>query len=59
MDPIDEHQDDDGPPGRSTSGPPIVEAGHRVRDALVSFSPAIAAWLTRFVGENPPDGPVA
>jgi hypothetical protein len=58
MDPADEHQDGDGPPGRSTSGSPVVAPERRVRDSLISFSPAIAAWIAGMIGENSPDGPV-
>ncbi len=56
MDPTDEHQDD-GPPGRSTSGSPIVAPEHRFRDTLVSWFPDSAAWIARFIGENSPDYP--
>jgi hypothetical protein len=52
MDSKDEDQDDDGPPGRSSSGSPIVEPEHRIRDALISCSPGLAAVLTRFIGEQ-------
>jgi hypothetical protein len=57
MDATDEHRSDDSLPGRSTSGSPIVAPEHRFRDTLISWSPDIAAWIARFIGENPPDYP--
>jgi len=53
----DDRRDGDIPPGRGTTGPPIVESGHRVRDALISFSPTFAVWIAKILGAQDSPGP--
>jgi hypothetical protein len=53
MDADDElHDEEDGPLGRSTSGSPVAEPGHRLRNGLISFSPDIAAWIAKIMGSQ-------
>jgi len=56
MEEADDHENDDGPPGRGTRGPPITEPGHRVRDTLISWAPDTAAWITELLAKWMPGG---